>query len=85
MERLQKIPLGDGITLIVESTTHHRPELGQDAYFAGIWSETDGPLTRKWIPVASPAEALEQGRDWAQQWLEQTAHNPAKPSKPRAD
>lgn len=71
MDGLQKVPLPDGNTLIVESTTHYQPDLGQDAYFAGIWPEKDGPLAKKWIPAPSPAAALEEGRRWAEQWLQE--------------
>ena len=69
IERLRKFKLNDALTLIVENNPIYQPDLKAEAYFAGIWPETGGPVAKTWLQADCPAEAHRMGQQWARNEL----------------
>ena len=61
IERLRKFKLNDTLTLIVENNPIYQPDLRAEAYFAGIWPETGGPVAKTWLQADCPAAAPPHG------------------------
>lgn len=65
-DTLRHFPLDQQYELIVEINPIYQPHLGTDAHFAGIWPlEGQGPAAKTWVQAATPADAFQLAKQWA--------------------